>query len=194
VNGIDEMARGSNSHFVTRATNRGSDTLILLSTLIDRTDRGSPYLYGAVMLDTFSAVIPRALWPDKPVVVPPQRLIRRGFGLQDQDDTAGPLIAYFAFAGPWGIFAWLFIFGFVVGRLSIWASHSNGILPWFLLFWVLGSALFIEQDQTMGIVIAVRHCILAWFLYHLILFFHPKERAVSPRRRKVRYPRLGVSR
>jgi hypothetical protein len=63
-------------------------------------------------------------------------------------------------------------FGLLLGSLQSWAAQSNSVLPWFLFFWVLGTAVFVESDQALGIVIAVRHCLVAWCLYLALMVFY----------------------
>jgi hypothetical protein len=158
---------------VTKTSERGSESSLFLSTVIDRVKSGAPYIYGKVMLDELSSVVPRAVWPDKPSFESTQISIKREFGLPEKDDSPGPLVPYYAFGGPIGVFCWLFLFGFCLGRLQLWVARDNGILPWLVLIWVLGGAVVIERDQVLGVVMTLRHCLVAYAAFVIILFFYP---------------------
>jgi hypothetical protein len=171
-----------------RTSERGSESMLFLSTLIDRVKDGAPYIYWKVMLDELSSVVPRAMWPDKPMFLSTQILIKREFGLPERDDSPGPLISYYGFGGPLGVFCWLLLFGLFLGRLQCWAARGQGLLPWLVLIWVLGAAVSVETDQVLGVVTALRHCFVAYIVVYLIVFFYPKQ---SPRSSSVgvAYPR-----
>jgi len=176
IDGLQIMTEGSGGLVGSAATRRVSSDLILLSDLIDVTRNGTPYIYGSVMVTSLEAMVPHLFWKDKPMMIPVQRQIRHAFGLPDSDDSAGPLIADFAAGGPIGVLVGLFVFGFLCLRLANWASKGDGAFRWMLFIWILSSVLFVEADQTLGILSSIRHCILAWCIYRAVLFFQKPSR------------------
>jgi hypothetical protein len=154
---------------------RVSMPVAFLSTLIQRVNDGEPYIYGKVLLHQLSSVIPRAIWPDKPVYSSMQIDIKHEYGLPEIDDSSGSPISYYAFFGPMGVFVGSFLFGVLIGSLLRFVAKSNDPLMWLVLIWVYGAAIYIEIDQVINIVLALRYCIMAYTVFLLIRLFYPDK-------------------
>ncbi len=188
MEGAQNLTSDSASVIGQHTAHRVSDQLAFLSLLIERVDHGQPYIYGKVVLDELSTmVIPRVFWTDKPVILSPQRQIRREFMLPDQDDSPGAVVAYYVFGGPVAVFCGLFVVGFGISKLRDWAGRTNGFFPLLLLVWIMSSVLFIEEDQPYALLTAIRHCLVAYLMFRTILFFYPKTRP-----QRIRVPVQGA--
>lgn len=176
VDAVENLTVNSLETTEMNTTARGSNSLLFLSTLIDRVRSGEPYLKGKVMMYELSSLLPRAVWPDKPVFSSTQREIRREFGMPIHDDSSGPLIAYYAFGGPVGVFCGLFSFGLFLGLLRNWVANSNTTISWMVLLWALSAAVSVESDQMLDLIGDLRLCFVAYVIFRLIHFTYPIPR------------------
>lgn len=108
----------------------------LLSTIMDDIHAGHSYLYGALLLTSAYSVIPRALWPAKPVVTPMQLLIRLEFDMTPRDDAVGPLLEFYANGGWIAVAIGFTLLGILIGGVTKSAMGSHGLLACFTVCWL----------------------------------------------------------
>jgi len=82
-----------------------------------------PYAHGTTVLDSFYTLIPRALWPSKPIAAGGSRFVMRFSGMhRDPRDTTSIGLPYqfelYANGGPMCVIVGLFIIGYVCGALE----------------------------------------------------------------------------
>jgi hypothetical protein len=174
--GVKSLAAGTANGVGENTASRASIGVLFFSDVMDAVGRGQPYIYGTVIFDQMKSMVPRAVWPDKPEFVSPQVAIKIALGLPEGDDAPGPLVSYYAFGGPVLVFCGYLLFGLLLGGFFRWAAQSRGLLAWMVLFWVLWGVVFLEGEITMELAGALRHCIVGYMLYRVILFFYPQEK------------------
>ena len=128
VDGIVAATDGGNgAAATTRTSQRASGPVVFISSLIDRVGTGSPYIYGKVMLNQLSSLLPRAVWPDKPAFSSAQILIKREFGMRRGGRLPGGHWSHTThLADLWECSLWLFAFGFFLGRLQVGPRTAMG--------------------------------------------------------------------
>jgi hypothetical protein len=159
---------------------RATDPLVFVSNLIDQVESGAPYVGTDVMIEQLRSLMPRALWKDKPILVPPQIMIKRHFGLPLVDDSPGPLISYYAAAGAWGVFFGLLLFGVLIGWLTYRTASHPTVFNWMLLIWIWGAVAIVEYDQATYIMLGIRHCLVAYAFYKIIYMACRDQRHKTP--------------
>jgi hypothetical protein len=103
--------------------------------------RPDEFARGATLIAAIEAVIPRALWPDKPVVGGSGDLVSRYTGLRFAEGTsvgAGQVMEAFVNFGVDGVVVVFFVLGVVIVTVDRWAAFrlsrgdGNGFAVWYL--------------------------------------------------------------
>ena len=103
--------------------------------------RPDEFARGATLIAAIEAVIPRAIWPDKPVVGGSGDLVSRYTGLRFAEGTsvgAGQVMEAFVNFGVDGVVAVFFVLGVVIVTVDRWAAFrlsrgdGNGFAVWYL--------------------------------------------------------------
>lgn len=108
----------------------------LLSNIMDDIHAGHSYLYGALLLTSAYSVIPRMLWPAKPVVTPMQLLIRLEFDMSPRDDAVGPLLEFYANGGWIAVAIGFTLLGIFIGFSTKSAMRRHGLLACITICWL----------------------------------------------------------
>ena len=94
----------------------------------DRLETGQvDYLYGSSLWEAFIAVIPRAIWPDKPVYGGSPELVARMTGLWLDPNTSfgvGNVMEFYINFGIAGVIAGFLILGWALGKLDRKAAQA----------------------------------------------------------------------
>ena len=101
----------------------------------------SDYLYGRTIWESFLSLIPRALWPDKPIKAGSGTLVSDLTGLRLSKETSFGIGNVMEFHVNFGILGLIFgftIFGFTIGRLDRRAAEYEirGQLPKAVLYFL----------------------------------------------------------
>jgi hypothetical protein len=136
--------------------------------------------YSAAML----SMIPRAIWPDKPVVAGGNQLVTDVTGVTFSQGTsvgAGPIMELYANNLFTALIVGMFLFGFLMQELDIKASRAakredflqliSACLPCLMILQPIGSMTEIMSGLASGVLIA--------FLFRLVLTFILSERRAS---------------
>jgi hypothetical protein len=115
---------------------------LLVGMAVDRLDRGVvDFAWGSTLSDMARALIPRAIWPNKPAVGGGGDVVARFSGYVAEPGTsvgAGNVLEFYANFGVWGVIAGFFLCGWLIARVDLAAithlSQGNdaGFLAWFL--------------------------------------------------------------
>jgi hypothetical protein len=118
------------------------DQNLLVGAAVQYIDAGlAPFAYLQPVWDGFVAVIPRAIWPSKPVVGGSGNLVTQYTGIQFAEGTAvgvgHVLEAYISF-GMIGVLVGFTLVGVCLGAIDLhagqrlWAGDLRGFLMWYL--------------------------------------------------------------
>jgi hypothetical protein len=107
---------------------------------------GVDYAGGATLRDAALALIPRALWPEKPIEAGSGDLVSEFTGLQFAADTSvgiGPVMEFYVNFGTLGVIIGFMMLGVLVTTLDIAASERLALndLPGFALWYLPGLSL-----------------------------------------------------
>jgi hypothetical protein len=100
------------------------------------------YASGATIGKMIAGLIPRALWPDKPVVGCGGIDIQNFTGMQFAEGTcvgAGQVLEFYVNFGTWGVIGGFALFGWLLGRMDslaiecLYRGDQRGFLFWFLV-------------------------------------------------------------
>jgi hypothetical protein len=176
---LSNWDEGVQTPTITRAVGQ----LSFLSEIIDATERGAPHPYGEDIVNTIYSVIPRFLWPNKPVVVPFQVTIRERFGLVLHDDAPGPIVEFFAEGGWAGVFVGFLAFGWILGILTKLTVASGNPAMWIALAWFWSTAVQVETELTLGLATILRNVIAVYLIYRILvalrLWLSPRSQSES---------------
>ena len=149
------------------------------------------FAYGGTLLDGLYAVVPRAIWADKPIVAGYADFVGRYTGTSRDDDTSvGVPIQFelFANGGSTAVIVGIFILFYVCARLERFLATSNRplhvIMP--AMMFLVSFANGIEQIMLV-FSSALAGAITVFLIARVIEMFFPQflERSGSERRRGV---------
>jgi hypothetical protein len=132
----------------------------LVGAAVARLESGQvQYASGAIFGNMIISLIPRALWPDKPVVGGGGSVVHDFTGIRFAEGTAvgaGQVFEFYVNFGTWGVFGGFVLYGWLLGRMDLLAieglyrGDQRRFLFWFLISLALlqpGGAL-IEVSTT----------------------------------------------
>lgn len=104
------------------------------------------YRYGATVLDAALALIPRAIWPDKPVQAGSGNLVSDATGVPFAQGTSvgvGQVLEFYFNFGTIGVVVGLFLWGVVLALLDSAAAYNLSLarVRRFTLFYLVGLGL-----------------------------------------------------
>jgi hypothetical protein len=115
---------------------------LLVGAAVQYIDAGlARYAYGQTLYQGFIAMIPRAIWPSKPVVAGSGTLVTQYTGIPFAEGTAvgiGHVMEAYISFGTLGVLFGFAILGTVVGSIDyaagrcLWAGDLRGFLRWLL--------------------------------------------------------------
>jgi hypothetical protein len=134
-------------------------------------------LYASVLSDSLFGMIPRALWPSKPVVMAAQQMIEMKLNLPTIDNTPGPLVYFYSAAGFGGVFCVYAVFGIFMVALTRLAVAGKSVAVWLLLVCGWSAVCNVEMDLLFQILIMARFAVLLYAIYFLFVFFSRQQGA-----------------
>ncbi len=171
VDGINSVLHGETPAVIKATLDRATWPVVFLSEVVQALDHGNRYLHGAVLVDSLYSLIPRAFWPNKPVLVSTQLQIEEKLHLPLIDASPGPVTQFYADWGVGGVAIGLLCFGILLGSLTKYATQSGSPTAWLTLAWIWSVAVQVETDLTLGILVALRHLIIVILVYRALLFW-----------------------
>jgi hypothetical protein len=117
------------------------------------------YAHGETLFDALLALIPRVLWPDKPIEAGSGNLVSRFTGidfLTGRGQTSvgiGAVMEFYANFGTWGVVIGFLVIGVVVTALDVLATErlANSDLNGFVLFFLPGLAILNVGGQLVEV-------------------------------------------
>lgn len=116
---------------------------LLVAAAVDRLDSGLvDYADGSTFVNMAVALIPRALWPNKPQVGGGGTVVRDYTGIRFADGTsvgAGQVLEFYVNFGLWGVMGGFFVYGCLIGWMDIriisclLQDDQKGVLLWFMV-------------------------------------------------------------
>jgi len=113
----------------------------LVGVAVDRLDSGQvEYASGATLGSMLLGLIPRAIWPDKPVVGGGGSVVHDFTGIEFAEGTsvgAGQVLEFYANFGTWGVIGGFLIYGWLLGRMDLRvigclrSGDQKGYVFWF---------------------------------------------------------------
>lgn len=164
---------------------------VLVGMAIDRLARRVvEFADGSTLSDMALALIPRAIWPDKPAVGGGGDVVERFSGYVAQAGTsvgAGQVLEFYANFGDMGIIAGFALCGLLIGRVDLAAINClrSGDDARFLLWFLPGLAMIQPGGNLLEIVASVASTVIAasglnWMRRHTQwLTPAPQRRSVS---------------
>jgi hypothetical protein len=145
------------------------------------------FAHGDTIQDALYALIPRILWPDKPVGAGSGKLVARFTGLRFAEGTSvgiGQVMEWYVNFGSAGVAVWFLIVGTILGivdaqagrhlRNGNWQTFSIWYLPALSLLDIGGSMVEITASAAAALIVAV-------FLNRVILYqLQQKRRRARP--------------
>lgn len=170
---------------------------VLVGMAIDRLNRQVvDFAEGSTLSDMALALIPRAIWPNKPAVGGGGDVVQRFSGYVAEAGTsvgAGQVLEFYANFGSWGVIAGFFIFGWLIAKVDLTAMNHlrQGDDSGFLLWFLPGLALIQPGGNLLEVATSVASTIIAakglcWVRQHAAWM------APAPARRP--YPIRGLRR
>ena len=127
----------------TRAIDRRLNQNWLVGLAIERLENNQvSFTYGASFGAMLVALIPRAVWPDKPVVGGGGNLVQEVTGIDFAEGTsvgAGQVLEFYLNFGVYGVLAGFALWGWLLGYFdrrvadSLYQGDQAGFILWFLL-------------------------------------------------------------
>jgi len=115
---------------------------LLVGAAVQYVDAGlARFAYGQTLYQGFIAVIPRAIWPTKPVVAGSGSLVTQYTGIQFAEGTAvgiGHVMEAYVSFGITGVLVGFIMLGTIIGVIDgaagqrLWAGDLRGFVQWFL--------------------------------------------------------------
>jgi hypothetical protein len=103
--------------------------------------RPTEFAQGATLVAALAAVVPRAIWPDKPIIGGSGDMVSRYTGLRFADGTSvgvGQVMEAFVNFGSDGVIVVFFLIGIVIVFVDRWSAYrlsqgdGNGFAVWYL--------------------------------------------------------------
>jgi hypothetical protein len=149
------------------------------------------YARGETFWDALLALIPRALWPQKPITAGSGNLVSRFTGIDFAEGTSigiGQVLEFYANFGTVGVAIGFLIMGVLVTVIDWQAAErlARSDLPGFVLWFLPGIALLQVAGQLVEITASAAASLIVAMLVNRILDnMHSKPAADSPARAPV---------
>jgi hypothetical protein len=119
---------------------------VLLGSAVTRMEEVGGYAHGETIWESVLALIPRVLWPDKPMQAGSGDLVSRYTGIQFAAGTSigiGVVMEFYVNFGTWGVIAGFLVMGALVTLVDLTAAEclAKGDLHGFVLWYLPGISL-----------------------------------------------------
>jgi hypothetical protein len=150
-----------------------------------RIDAGlNDYLYGKTIWQGMLAVIPRALWPDKPIIAGSGNIVGDATGLQLSSTTSfgvGNVMEFHINFGIPGLIFGFLLFGYVLGLIDICAAmaETSGDFKRLLIYFLIEVAIIQPNGSMVEVMGGAAAAAAAGFAWSLAWQKWPKPRVRS---------------
>jgi hypothetical protein len=161
------------------STRRATGNTLFLSGIMDSAEGKGP-LYGEAFLNQASSLVPRFLWPEKPVYVSHQLMIESLYGMPLMDAPVTTVNEFYAEFGYMGVFLGHFAMGFVFGKLwrAFCASPSVGLL--IVIAFLLAQLVNMENEFVLGSIATMRSALIVYVCYRIGLLYVARTEQHQP--------------
>ncbi len=178
--GIKAMGSSEGFQMIPYATSRSSDQLTFLSILVDKFNGGREHVHFSLIGDSMSGMIPRVVWPSKPVQKDMALTIESALDLPENDWEVGPVVTFYVEYGLAGSFILSMCFGLFIGKLTKFAASRDFQFMWVWLFLIWDVAARPETELQFGILSATRTLMVIYCMYK-VFYFMFCDRALIPK-------------
>jgi hypothetical protein len=132
------------------------------------------YASGATFGNMIMALIPRAIWPEKPMVGGSGSIVHEFTGIKFDEGTsigAGQVFEFYVNFGTLGVFGGFLLYGWLLGRMDLFAIRylRQGEQTRFLFWFLIGLALLPPGGSLQEVVVSVAgSAVAAYGLGHLL--------------------------
>src|SRR5262249_3138171 len=118
------------------------------------------YASGATLGDMIVALVPRAIWPDKPAVGGGGSVVHDFTGIEFAEGTsvgAGNVLEFYANFGTWGVIGGFLLLGCLIGRMDLLTIRylRQGQQTRFLFWFLIGLAMLAPGGNLLEVVVGV---------------------------------------
>jgi len=176
----------SNSDHLQRIDDRLNQNALVGAAALYLADRPEEFARGETLRDAVLSVIPRVIWPDKPMVAGSGDMVTRFTGIRFAEGTSvgiGHVLEWYVNFGAIGVFLGSLLFGVILGVIDTvcvvhlesgnWSSFALWYLPTLSLLQVGGSLVEAISGAAAGLVMGL-----------LIHRFRPDRLRVGPGRER----------
>ncbi len=142
----------------------------------------APYAYGETLVQALLSLIPRILWPSKPIAAGSGNLVADYTGLTFNEETSvgvGPILELYINFSSWGIFFGFLLLGTLLGVMDSMAGHAirkgNGHL--FAYFYLPGLSLVEMGGSFVEVVSSTAAGLVLIYIINRYFFRRLKRRA-----------------
>ena len=140
---------------------------VLVGTAVARLQRGDvEYASGKTLSTMVLSLIPRVVWPDKPVVGGGGSVVQDFTGIEFAEGTsvgAGQVLEFYVNFGTWGVVGGFLLFGWMFGRMDILVIRylREGDQQRFLLWIMVSLAMLQPVGNLVEIVVSAVSAVIA---------------------------------
>ncbi len=151
----------------------GADLMILVAE--KQVGEDQPPIGVWPLLMTLLGLVPRAIWPDKPLSFGGGREIqnyyRYGYGDSYRDAVLTPVVELYAYVGALGVALGMFLYGVLVRIVYRVLVERNG-RTWntgLVLYAVLAFELLVQENTLSGVMAPLRDVLILWIFLAIVL-------------------------
>lgn len=161
--------------------NRSCGGTVFLAEILDACET-HPYLYGSDIFTGIGTLIPRVIWSEKPISVPPQILIERRLDIWQHDAAVTSVNQFYAEAGYGGVAIGHIFLGWILGSLFFRLTNRPTIPVLLVFFFLWGRICNMEHEVVLGGLSTLRTAVLFYIVYKFVRLFiaHPRVPIPSP--------------
>jgi hypothetical protein len=146
---------------------RATLPLTFIQEIMAQTDAGYPFGWGRTIRHETSEAIPRLFWPNKPVFMSTQRLIRDRLNLSDTDNSPNAIAQGYFELGWFGVAGLHFMMGVLIAGI---AARARTVSSYFLLFFMWTAYSMVDAGIYMNILVQLRTCALVFVMFCVVRF------------------------
>jgi hypothetical protein len=156
---------------------------ILVGAAVTRMEELGGYAHGETLWESVLALVPRALWPDKPMQAGSGDLVSRFTGIQFEKSTSvgiGVVMEFYVNFGTWGVIVGFLIMGTLITLVDLSAAEclAKGDLHGFVLWYLPGISLLQVGGSLMEVTSSAGASLVVAFLANKYLERLQKKQAV----------------
>jgi hypothetical protein len=151
---------------------RAQGSVVFLSDIIDSFNKGYSPLYGKGILIGLIGIIPRSIYPEKPIIISPQLVVKGLLDMPLIDDTLTMINQFYVEFGTFGLLLWFAIFGYLFGKYFNYLMSKNSIAPFIFFSFFISQVIQMEHEFILGLLGVLRNSIIIYFLFVTFRFIY----------------------